>query len=104
MNVDAEDGGASPDREDFNSDLDLDLEEDNMTTLATVESQIKAESNGSSDQATPNGPSKASAKDPTRPRRKKARRACHACQRAHLTCGMVANPYLFSIANDFILV
>jgi hypothetical protein len=27
------------------------------------------------------------AKDPNRPRRKKARRACFACQRAHLTCG-----------------
>ena len=27
------------------------------------------------------------AKDPLRPRRKKARRACYACQRAHLTCG-----------------
>ncbi|KAF7846488.1 hypothetical protein BT93_L4248 [Corymbia citriodora subsp. variegata] len=27
------------------------------------------------------------AKDPNRPRRKKARRACYACQRAHLTCG-----------------
>lgn len=27
-------------------------------------------------------------KDPLRPRRKKARRACYACQRAHLTCGM----------------
>lgn len=27
-------------------------------------------------------------KDPNRPRRKKARRACFACQRAHLTCGM----------------
>lgn len=29
------------------------------------------------------------AKDPSRPRRKKARRACFACQRAHLTCGML---------------
>lgn len=28
------------------------------------------------------------AKDPLRPRRKKARRACYACQKAHLTCGM----------------
>ena len=28
-------------------------------------------------------------KDPMRPRRKKARRACFACQRAHLTCGML---------------
>lgn len=35
----------------------------------------------------PNGTAKSSAKDPTRPRRKKARRACFACQRAHLTCG-----------------
>src|SRR5690242_19470381 len=30
-------------------------------------------------------------KDPLRPRRKKARRACYACQRAHLTCGMSAS-------------
>lgn len=32
------------------------------------------------------------AKDPLRPRRKKARRACFACQRAHLTCGMSSGP------------
>lgn len=31
------------------------------------------------------------ARDPLRPKRKKARRACHACQRAHLTCGMCTN-------------
>ncbi|KAL8697997.1 MAG: hypothetical protein Q9224_002057 [Gallowayella concinna] len=31
--------------------------------------------------------SASNSKDPTRPRRKKARRACFACQRAHLTCG-----------------
>jgi hypothetical protein len=35
-----------------------------------------------------NGHKASSAKDPLRPRRKKARRACYACQRAHLTCGM----------------
>jgi hypothetical protein len=37
------------------------------------------------------------AKDPSRPRRKKARRACFACQRAHLTCGMHCHslPFLF---------
>jgi len=36
-----------------------------------------------------NAPAKSAsnAKDPLRPRRKKARRACYACQRAHLTCG-----------------
>ena len=33
-------------------------------------------------------PTKSNAKDPSRPKRKKARRACFACQRAHLTCGM----------------
>ena len=31
--------------------------------------------------------SSSNVKDPLRPRRKKARRACFACQRAHLTCG-----------------
>ncbi|KAI9818933.1 MAG: Transcriptional regulator of nonfermentable carbon utilization [Pycnora praestabilis] len=43
---------------------------------------------GANSQAS-NGHSTASmnAKDPLRPRRKKARRACFACQRAHLTCG-----------------
>ena len=34
------------------------------------------------------------AKDPSRPRRKKARRACFACQRAHLTCGMSRRPFV----------
>ncbi|KAL6709816.1 Transcriptional regulator of nonfermentable carbon utilization [Coniothyrium glycines] len=34
-----------------------------------------------------NGNGKPNSKDPLRPRRKKARRACFACQRAHLTCG-----------------
>lgn len=38
--------------------------------------------------STANGQTKKpNAKDPLRPRRKKARRACYACQRAHLTCG-----------------
>lgn len=36
----------------------------------------------------PQGGTNLTAKDPNRPRRKKARRACYACQRAHLTCGM----------------
>lgn len=34
-------------------------------------------------------PASNNSKDPSRPRRKKARRACFACQRAHLTCGML---------------
>jgi transcription activator of gluconeogenesis len=87
MNQDADDAGAS-DREALNSDLEGDPEDDKMVSTITVEEQLKAESNGSSDNAAPNGQGKLSAKDPQRPRRKKARRACHACQRAHLTCGM----------------
>lgn len=49
------------------------------------------EPNGKADTLphTGNGQTKSAsnAKDPLRPRRKKARRACYACQRAHLTCG-----------------
>ncbi|KAL5598617.1 uncharacterized protein BROUX77_006451 [Berkeleyomyces rouxiae] len=37
--------------------------------------------------AAPEEKKKYDPKDPLRPRRKKARRACFACQRAHLTCG-----------------
>jgi hypothetical protein len=89
MNQDADDAGLSPDREALNSDLEGDPEDDKMVSTVTVEEQLKAESNGSLDNATTtNGRAKLSAKDPQRPRRKKARRACHACQRAHLTCGM----------------
>jgi hypothetical protein len=43
-------------------------------------------------------------KDPLRPRRKKARRACFACQRAHLTCGKyiyVSISVLFSVPRTF---
>ncbi|KAL9015413.1 MAG: hypothetical protein Q9185_007185, partial [Variospora sp. 1 TL-2023] len=61
---------------------------------------------GSTPSQSGNGQAKstANAKDPTRPRRKKARRACYACQRAHLTCGgqgplwtpAKANPPIFT--------
>jgi hypothetical protein len=52
-----------------------------------------AEQNASSDNGTENNgevKKKYDPKDPHRPRRKKARRACFACQRAHLTCGKPA--------------
>ncbi|KAF1813451.1 hypothetical protein P152DRAFT_394873 [Eremomyces bilateralis CBS 781.70] len=48
------------------------------------------ESTGAGETGITNGngaATKPNPKDPTRPRRKKARRACFACQRAHLTCG-----------------
>lgn len=63
---------ASPGASDNEQDQEGDV---SMTTTGT---RVK---NGS-------GKSASNAKDPNRPRRKKARRACFACQRAHLTCGM----------------
>ncbi|KAL3471691.1 transcription activator of gluconeogenesis acuK [Aspergillus californicus] len=46
----------------------------------------RSNSTANGDDHTANG-QKPNPKDPSRPRRKKARRACFACQRAHLTCG-----------------
>lgn len=43
-------------------------------------------------------------KDPMRPRRKKARRACFACQRAHLTCGMSVSLRNFSSRKQNVTV
>jgi hypothetical protein len=70
---DAEDAGASP---------DLDFDESIMadsTSLAVVKTESNA--SGSSDP-------KSGSSDLKKKKRKKARRACFACQRAHLTCGM----------------
>ena len=73
MSSDSEDGSAP-------SEAESDLELDDMA-------QDKAE-HASTDEKSPNqGKKDAKAKDPNRSKRKKARRACHACQRAHLTCG-----------------
>jgi hypothetical protein len=80
MTSDAEDG-MSPDAELVDPDLDFEA----MAESALKDHARRTESNASSD--TPNGQAMSSSKDPQRPRRKKARRACFACQRAHLTCG-----------------
>lgn len=76
---DAEDASPSPE---YRSDLDDDMAAEQKTD------------DGSPSQKSSNGQKPASnAKDPLRPRRKKARRACFACQRAHLTCGEYAAIY-----------
>jgi hypothetical protein len=70
---DAEDASPSPE---YRSDIDDDMAAEQKTD------------DGSPPQKSSNGQKPASnSKDPLRPRRKKARRACFACQRAHLTCG-----------------
>ena len=78
---------ASPDDQEYeDADETLDM------TEVTTENQRAGSNDSSSDPpsktvtaGSANG--KPNPKDPLRPRRKKARRACFACQRAHLTCG-----------------
>lgn len=71
---DAEDASPSP-------EYSADYDDDDMAA-----EQQNEQSPDGSPTAKPTNGQKANAKDPLRPRRKKARRACYACQRAHLTC------------------
>lgn len=76
---DAEDASPSPE---YSADYDDDM---------AAEQQNEQSPGGSPSAKAANG-QKANAKDPLRPRRKKARRACYACQRAHLTCSEFHSP------------
>ena len=53
----------------------------------TTENQEMDDKSGGQDKDGEQKKQASNSKDPSRPRRKKARRACYACQRAHLTCG-----------------
>ncbi|KAI3070825.1 hypothetical protein CBS147339_7312 [Penicillium roqueforti] len=76
MNMEAKNGSPGP-AGDYSGDRDsADITEHEQM-------DIKPKTNGDSKADR----KAANAKDPSRPRRKKARRACFACQRAHLTCG-----------------
>ncbi|KAK0709729.1 transcription activator of gluconeogenesis [Lasiosphaeria miniovina] len=68
---------------------DSDNEYDDLEAPIKDEDDRMVDQNTSPDGVDPNGEPKKKydPKDPNRPRRKKARRACFACQRAHLTCG-----------------
>ncbi|KAJ9133048.1 Transcription factor [Pleurostoma richardsiae] len=68
---------------------DNDLEYDDSEAPLKYEDDKMTEDNFKSEIGTDGGEvkKKYDPKDPLRPRRKKARRACYACQRAHLTCG-----------------
>lgn len=72
---DQDDASPSPD---FSGDYDEDMAAEQLNQK-DQKGEEKKDANGQT--------IKSSAKDPLRPRRKKARRACFACQRAHLTCG-----------------
>lgn len=81
MNVDAKNG--SPGLDPSGGDRDS----ADITEHSEQFDPGKDKTNG--DGKAENGRKSTNAKDPSRPRRKKARRACFACQRAHLTCGML---------------
>ncbi|KAJ5627535.1 hypothetical protein N7528_004962 [Penicillium herquei] len=66
--------------------MDDDRDSADVTEYSEPMDSGKEKINGHSGKAE-NGRKSTNAKDPSRPRRKKARRACFACQRAHLTCG-----------------
>ncbi|KAJ4419746.1 Transcriptional regulator of nonfermentable carbon utilization [Gnomoniopsis sp. IMI 355080] len=67
------------------SENDLEYDEND----ASLKDDDKMADNALQQESGPDGEvkKKYDPKDPMRPRRKKARRACFACQRAHLTCG-----------------
>ncbi|KAF2098190.1 hypothetical protein NA57DRAFT_40833 [Rhizodiscina lignyota] len=79
MIPDAEDVSPSPSSHGEEEDDDMAMEQSNDGRGSSEPSNAHANGNGQTKSS--------SAKDPQRPRRKKARRACAACQRAHLTCG-----------------
>lgn len=85
MTPDANDASPSPEPQ-FDPGGDLEAGTMAESSVDLVPSDEKSPSQ-SKDSAEPNA-KRNNSKDPSRPRRKKARRACFACQRAHLTCGM----------------
>jgi hypothetical protein len=89
----AEDSGHSP-RDTSGAMSDSENEYDETDQLVKEEDEKMSDQRLTSEGADTSGEPKKKydPKDPLRPRRKKARRACFACQRAHLTCG---KPTLF---------
>jgi hypothetical protein len=77
MNVEVKNGSPVP------ADLSGDRDSADLTEHEQMDVKTKTNGDSKADRKAAN------AKDPSRPRRKKARRACFACQRAHLTCGML---------------
>jgi hypothetical protein len=79
------DGASENEYSDHEQDIEKD--EDDNTDMAEQKFRPETDENGKVVGNVTTKP-KLDPKDPLRPRRKKARRACFACQRAHLTCGM----------------
>jgi hypothetical protein len=84
---DVSDGGSENEYSEHEPDV-VGKEDDDSTDMGEQKFRPDGEENGKERSAATKP--KLDPKDPLRPRRKKARRACFACQRAHLTCGMFA--------------
>lgn len=83
------DGASENDSSDHEQEIDsIVKEEDENPDMAEQKLRPDDDENGNAVDGTVVTKPKFDPKDPLRPRRKKARRACFACQRAHLTCGM----------------
>ena len=72
---------------DYSDHEQIGKEEDDNMEMAEQKFRPESDENGTVGGSTVATKPKLDPKDPLRPRRKKARRACFACQRAHLTCG-----------------
>jgi hypothetical protein len=79
---------------DVQVDIDAEEEEEEEEE-ADMAAETKSEQHSGTASPVTKKPA-SNAKDPTRPRRKKARRACLSCQRAHLTCG----EYIHSLLSE----
>ncbi|RDL36998.1 Zn2 DNA-binding protein [Venustampulla echinocandica] len=84
---DISDGASENEYTDQEQEPNAVREEYDNTDMAEQKVRPDGDGNGKTVGSTVATKPKLDPKDPLRPRRKKARRACFACQRAHLTCG-----------------
>lgn len=86
--LEVSDGASENGYSEHEHEHDLVSKEDDNTDMAEQKYRPDGDENGKNGGSTAiTTKPKVDPKDPTRQRRKKARRACYACQRAHLTCG-----------------
>jgi hypothetical protein len=87
--------GASENEYSDHEEPEIEKEDDDNTDMAEQKPRTDTGGNGKAGGSTAAAKPKLDPKDPLRPRRKKARRACFACQRAHLTCGKFVSSRYF---------
>lgn len=80
MSSESEDGSSSEAGYEDESGFVVEAEKHVVSTTENNQNDV--------DMTKPSSSTGSNARDPLRQRRRKARRACYACQRAHLTCGM----------------